>query len=97
LANGGKIYYSDTDSIVTSQKLPESLVSNKDLGKLKLEHEIDKAIFISGKTYCLIDKNGKITNKAKGVKSSCLTYKDYLDLLNNKNVHTAVKTQSKTD
>jgi len=97
MANGGEIYYSDIDSRVTSQNLPESLVNNKDLGKLKLEHEIEKAIFISGKTYCLVNKKGEFINKAKGVKSSYLTYKDYLDLLNNKDVSTAVKTQSKTD
>jgi len=97
MANGGKIFYSDTDSIVTDLKLHESLVNDKDLGKLKLEHEIEKAIFISGKTYCLVNKKGEFINKAKGIKSSCLTYKDYLDLLNNKDVSTAVKTQSKTD
>ncbi len=97
MANGGLIYYSDTDSIVTSKKLPDYLLSSSELGKLKLEHEIDKAIFISGKTYCLIDKKGNFINIAKKVKSSCLTYKDYLDLLNNKHVTTAVKTQSKTD
>lgn len=36
LKKGGKIYYSDTDSIVTNIKLPDSLVSAKGLGLLKL-------------------------------------------------------------
>jgi len=37
LANGGKIYYSDTDSIVTDVALPSETVSDTELGKLKLE------------------------------------------------------------
>lgn len=94
---GGKVYYSDTDSIVTDIKLPEHMISPKDLGKLKLEHKIDKGIFISGKTYCFITDKGEYINKAKGVKSSSLQYSDYFKLLNNINVTTAVKSQSKAD
>ena len=63
---GGKVYYSDTDSIVTDIKLPEHMISPKDLGKLKLEHKIDKGIFISVKTYCLITDDQKVIIKAKG-------------------------------
>ena len=94
IQQGGEIYYSDTDSIVTNIKLAGEFVSAKDLGKLKLEDEIAKGIFITGKTYCFIDKNGKFINKAKGIKSSSLEYNDYLELLNNKNIHTAIKSQS---
>jgi hypothetical protein len=49
----GKIYYSDTDCIVTDKQLPDDLVSETELGKFKLEHKIKEGIFISGKTYCL--------------------------------------------
>jgi len=49
LKMGGKIYYSNTDSIVTDIQLSDNYVSNKELGKLKLEHEIKDGIFISGK------------------------------------------------
>ena len=56
---GGQVYYPDTDSIVTNIQLPDNMVSNKKLGKLKLEHKIDKAIFISGKIYCFLDKKRK--------------------------------------
>lgn len=94
---GGEIFYSDTDSIVTNIKLPNNLVNENELGKLKLEHTIKKGIFITGKTYCLIDENDKFINKAKGIKSSSLKYEDYLKLLNNENVNTAIKTMSKTD
>ena len=44
---GGNIFYSDTDSLVTNIKLPDYMVNNKELGKLKLEYEIDKGIFVS--------------------------------------------------
>ena len=54
LRHGGELYYSDTDSIVTDIKLPDSMISNNELGKLKLEHEVIKGIFISGKFYCTL-------------------------------------------
>lgn len=46
-------------SLVTDIKLPDNMVSDKELGKLKLEYEIDKGIFISGKTYGILTKNHK--------------------------------------
>jgi hypothetical protein len=46
---GGKIYYMDTDSIVTDIRIPTST----ELGGLKLEHEIQSAVFLAPKTYCL--------------------------------------------
>ena len=61
----GNIYYSDTDSIVTDMELGSDLVDPKALGKLKLEHVIDKGIFISGKTYCFMTKNGGFIKKLK--------------------------------
>lgn len=93
------IYYSDTDSIVTDIKLPEDMISSTEIGKLKLEHEVEKGIFISGKTYCLVTKTDKkdkkFVNKAKGVKSTSLNYYDYLNLLHNIDKEEAIKTQSK--
>ena len=73
------------------------MISSKQLGKLRLEHEIDKAIFFSGKIYWLRDKEANCINRAKGIKFSSLTYDDYLDLLNEKNIKHAVKTESKID
>lgn len=57
MAKRGKIYYSDSDSIVTDARLPVYIVSNNELGKFKLEHEIQKGIFISGKTYGFYNTN----------------------------------------
>jgi hypothetical protein len=61
----------------------------------KLEHLIDKAIFIAGKTYWLCNDKGVFVNKAKGIKSTSLSYFDYIKLLNNKNINTAIKRESK--
>jgi len=92
---GGKIYYSDTDSIVTNLKLPQELISPTEIGKLKVEANIKEGIFISGKTYAFITDGNKFVNKAKGVKSSSLSYIDYIKLLNNQSVNTAVKSYTK--
>jgi DNA polymerase elongation subunit (family B) len=96
LNNGGNIYYSDTDSIVTDIELPYYLIG-RNLGQLKLENKVKKAYFISGKTYLLETEEGRIVKKAKGVDSKSLTLDDYINMyINNKNV-TAIKRQSKSD
>lgn len=71
---GGKIYYSDTDSIVTDIELelvwPE-MVHPKEIGKLKREYFVKKGYFISGKTYCLLLKdNVDIKTKSINIKDS---------------------------
>lgn len=64
------------------------------LDKYRL-NETDKAIFISGKTYCIRTKKGKFVNKAKGLISTSLTYNDYEALLNKQNVIAGKKSQTK--
>lgn len=82
MAAGGGIYYTDTDSIVTDlniNQLKDSLrhkIGDK-LGQLKLEHIVDKAYFISNKTYLLLTNEGKCIKKAKGVNSDSLTLADF--------------------
>ena len=61
-----KLYYSDTDSAVIDQPLPEYMVGNQ-LGQLKLEHTISKAVFLAPKVYGLIDTEGNEIIKAKGL------------------------------
>lgn len=92
---GGELYYSDTDSIVTNIELPTSLVSNKKLGLLKLEHVLVEAIFISNKLYWMCDIKGEVHVTAKGIKASSLNYYDFAILLNKHDVNTAVKRESK--
>ena len=65
---GIKIYYSDTDSLVTDKPMPKELVGSM-IGQFKLEHIVKRAYFISNKTYCLIlnDERESEVIKAKGV------------------------------
>lgn len=96
LRNGAKIYYSDTDSIITDKVLDKNLVGTG-IGKLKLEHVIDKGIFITGKVYCLWNNKGDFISRAKGVKSNSVSYFDYVKLVNDNNINTAVKSESIID
>jgi hypothetical protein len=59
------VYYSDTDSIFTDEKLPQELISN-DIGKFKLVYQIKEGIFISLKTYWLSLNTGQEITKFKG-------------------------------
>jgi hypothetical protein len=81
LAKGGSIYYTDTDSIVTNIRLDDSMIGTE-IGKFKLEHEVEEAYFISNKTYAL--KTAKAKNKyiikKKGIYSESLTYDSFKDL-----------------
>jgi hypothetical protein len=61
-----KLYYSDTDNIVINKPLPPELVG-KELGLMKLEHVIKKAVFLAPKVYGLIEDNGNEIIKAKGL------------------------------
>ena len=60
------LYYSDTDSAVTDQPLPSFLVGNN-LGQFKLEHTIERAVFLAPKVYALITENGTEIIKVKGI------------------------------
>lgn len=44
-------YYTDTDSIVLGNPLPEDLISSSELGKFKLEDHIKKGDFLAPKCY----------------------------------------------
>ena len=59
ISRGAKIYYSDTDSVVTDIELPKCMVDSNKLGFLKVERILDEAIFISNKLYWLSDIKGK--------------------------------------
>jgi hypothetical protein len=96
LKNGAKIYYSDTDSIVTDMKLPDEFVG-QELGKFKLEYNIKKAIFITSKTYVLILEDGTIIKKAKGVNTDSLTLNDFENMFYNNKKATALKTHTNLD
>lgn len=89
LNSGGKIYYSDTDSIITDKVLDNDIVDPKQIGKFKLEFEIDKAYMPAPKVYAFIKKdpynilseNEKIVKKAKGGNSEDLNLEQYLNMV----------------
>lgn len=94
LNNGGTLYYTDTDSIVTDLKLPDEFVDPKAIGKLKLEHIITEGYFITDKTYAFKTEEGKLIKIAKGVKSSSLEYEDYKKMYNMEIIENVAKTSS---
>lgn len=72
-----KLYYTDTDSIFVDQS-PEQMknlfgdvIGNK-LGQLKLECEIEKAIFLAPKAYYLETSEGKTIVKIKGLSAAVI-------------------------
>lgn len=95
LQAGGRIYYTDTDSLVTDIKLENSMVHPKNLGKFKLEHEVVDCYFLADKTYLIKNSKGEIIKKAKGVKKSSLSYEDYIRLYNMEIFKGPIKTITK--
>nr|YP_010697864.1 DNA polymerase [Phellinidium ferrugineofuscum]WCF76825.1 DNA polymerase [Phellinidium ferrugineofuscum] len=67
-----KLYYSDTvppgPSIFIDKPLADSLVSDKQLGLMKLEHVLTKYVGIGPKVYGGIDTEGNEFTKVKGFK-----------------------------
>lgn len=98
--NGGTIYYTDTDSLVTDFKLPEEWVSSNILGKFKLEHFVEEAIFLSEKFYALrtntLDKDGnKLTVlRTKGIKRTKVNWDIMKDLYKSGDTFKTEKIQS---
>nr|YP_203315.1 orf146 [Zancudomyces culisetae]AAW49482.1 orf146 [Zancudomyces culisetae] len=72
--NNNTCFYSDTDSVVLQKPLSDKLIG-KEIGKMKLEYEIKRAIFISPKTYILQLYNGNYVSKIKGY-SNNLTFEE---------------------
>jgi hypothetical protein len=60
------LYYSDTDSWVTDAPLPSFLVGSG-LGQFKLEHTIERAVFLAPKVYGFITTGGEEVIKVKGL------------------------------
>lgn len=75
----GKIYYCDTDSIITD--VPAfGLRENKELGMFNLETEIEEAEIYASKVYKLRTKEGEIIHRAKGMpirKDECERHKKH--------------------
>lgn len=108
LKNNGKIFYSDTDSIITDKELDKSLVDPSEIGKFKLEYDVNKAIMPAPKVYylevkdpenILKDKDKYILRAKGGITKDTqnrLTIKDYEGLLNG-DLMKITKKSAKTD
>ena len=80
LEHDDSVCYCDTDSIITNKVHK----TGKELGQLKLEKQIMRAIFLRPKTYYLETSEGETDIKAKGYLESHrkkLTYQDYENAL----------------
>lgn len=70
--NPRDVCYMDTDSVITTTKLPEHMVDENILGKVKLEGVWDKGLFLGAKMYYL-EKGDKFVAHMKGVHTNNLT------------------------
>jgi hypothetical protein len=59
-------YYTDTDSVVLGQPLPNEVISSKELGKFKLEDRVMKGYFLAPKCYLYNTIEGTEVLKFKG-------------------------------
>lgn len=76
------LYYTDTDSAYTDKPLDPSLIDDKMLGQMKLEHVCKKAVFLAPKLYCLLTEDNKLIHKVKGLSHDIkLTFNDFESLL----------------
>jgi hypothetical protein len=94
LSQGGIIYYTDTDSIVTNIILPPEFVDPKEIGKLKLEHTIVEGYFLADKTYAMKTQEGEIIKRAKGIDARKLSFDDYRKMYSNESIDNTVRTSS---
>jgi hypothetical protein len=91
------LYYTDTDSAYFDGPIPDSYISNTELGKLKLEGIYDRGLFLAPKVYALRNSSEEII-KIKGlgkksIKDNNITL-DSLETLLNKDFKLSIN-QSK--
>lgn len=67
-----KLFYSDTDSVVVDRPLPSFMVGNG-LGQFKLEHVIERAVFLAPKVYGLLTQEGNEIIKVKGLNQDLIS------------------------
>lgn len=76
------VWYCDTDSIITSKKMP----TGEGLGDLKLEYEIKEAVFLQPKAYSLKLKDGSEITKIKGMKGLTIGTAEFIKALKMQNM-----------
>ena len=87
-------YYTDTDSAVLGNELPQDEISSVELGKLKLEHFVLKGYFLAPKTYTLLtQEKGKII-KHKGAGKGSVDFEWFEKQLADPTLERIVKVES---
>ncbi len=76
------VYYCDTDSLITSKRLPVG----EGLGELKLEYEIKKAVFLQPKAYAFLTQDNKEIVKVKGMKDIKVGIPEFIRALKDGNM-----------
>jgi len=82
--NSHGVYYMDTDSIHTCEKLPDRIVSSDEIGKFKLENSNCNAIYIGRKKYILFYEDGHKIVKISGLVAKArekITIEDFKQIL----------------
>lgn len=81
-------YYSDTDSIIVKDKLPETDVSNTEIGKFKLELEILNSVHITNKTYGIKGSNNQMRIVTAGIPKGLVNYDELYEIwIKNKEIY----------
>lgn len=76
-SEGGKVFYTDTDSFDTNIRLPDSMIGSE-MGKLKYEAFFDRSIYLGRKQYYLLNTStGLVKVGCKGYDSSLLNLADW--------------------
>lgn len=73
-------YYTDTDSVVLGNPLPESMISPDIMGMFKLEAVIKEGYFLAPKAYHILSDNDQETLKYKGAAKSMMTRELFIKL-----------------
>lgn len=81
-----RMFYSDTDSVYVEHPLDDSLVDSSQLGKFKLECNIEEACFVQPKLYGYKTKKGQFVVKAKGVTNKLIKYEDIKNIFHGKDL-----------
>ncbi|KAL3613004.1 hypothetical protein CASFOL_009520 [Castilleja foliolosa] len=66
-------YYTDTDSVILGNPLPDDLISSIELGKFKLECNVKKGIFLAPKSYMLETEDDRKIIRHKGPAKDLVT------------------------
>lgn len=67
LSRNAKVYYCDTDSIITDLPYDDIYVHDREYGRLKLERILLKGVFVQPKLYAEVGTDGTEVCKSKGL------------------------------